>query len=165
MFGSGPHSVRFGQDGFSGQGGIPMRVLLPLFMKYGVDLVFSGHDEMLERSLVQGEELQADGKMRSHSIHFYDAGIGGDGLRGPSNGFDNPHRQFLAHENAPEVWENGRLISGGKHYGHLEVNVQPGEDGKWTIEVTPVHAFPKTDEQGRISWERRTYADVVRITK
>jgi hypothetical protein len=165
MFGSGPHSVPFGQDGFSGQGGIPMRVLLPLLMKYGVDLVFSGHDEMLERSLVHGEELQADGTMHAHSIHFYDAGIGGDGLRGPSDGFDNPHRQFLAHENAPEVWENGRLISGGKHYGHLEVDVQPGKDGKWSIEVTPVYAFPKVDEQGRVTWERRTYADVVRVTK
>jgi hypothetical protein len=165
MFGSGPHSVPFGQDGFSGQAGIPMRVLLPLFMKYGVDLVFSGHDELLERSYVVGEEQLADGQMCPHAIHFYDAGIGGDGLRGPSVGFDNPHRQFLAHENAPEVWENGRLISGGKHYGHLEVDVQPGKDGKWSIEVTPVYAFPKVDEQGRVTWERRTYADVVRVTK
>ena len=165
MFGSGPHSVPFGQDGFSGQAGIPMRVLLPLFMKYGVDLVFSGHDELLERSYVVGEEQLVDGEMCPHSIHFYDAGIGGDGLRGPSVGFDNPHRQFLAHENAPEVWENGRLISGGKHYGHLEVNVQPGKDGKWSVEVTPIHAFPNVDEQGRITWERRTYNDVVRITE
>lgn len=165
MFGSGPHSVPFGQDGFSGQAGIPMRVLLPLFMKYGVDLVFSGHDELLERSYVVGEEQLADGQMCPHAIHFYDAGIGGDGLRGPSVGFDNPHRQFLAHENAPEVWENGRLISGGKHYGHLEVDVQPGKDGKWSIEVTPVYAFPKVDEQGRVTWERRTYADVVRVTE
>ena len=94
-----------------------------------------------------------------------DAGIGGDGLRGPSDGFDNPHRQFLAHENSPEVWENGKLISGGKHYGHLEVNVQPGPDGKWNIEATPVHAFPKIDEQGKITWERRAYADVVRISE
>jgi hypothetical protein len=165
MFGSGPHSVPFGQDGFSGQAGIPMRVLLPLLMKYGVDLVFSGHDEMLERSYVEGEEQLADGQMCPHAIHFYDAGIGGDGLRGPSVGFDNPHRQFLAHENAPEVWENGKLISGGKHYGHLEVDVQPGKDGKWSIEVTPVYAFPKVDEQGQVIWERRTYADVVRVTE
>ncbi len=165
MFGSGPHSVPFGQDGFSGQAGIPMRVLLPLLMKYGVDLVFSGHDEMLERSYVEGEEQLADGQMCPHAIHFYDAGIAGDGLRGPSVGFDNPHRQFLAHENAPEVWENGKLISGGKHYGHLEVDVQPGKDGKWSIEVTPVYAFPKVDEQGQVIWERRTYADVVRVTE
>lgn len=165
MFGSGPHSIPFGQAGFSGQAGIPMRVLLPLLMKYGVDLVFSGHDELLERSFVEGEELTVDGKKRPHSIHFYDVGIGGDGLRGPSDGFDNPHRKFLAHENAPEVWENGRLISGGKHYGHLEVNVEPGSDGKWSIEVTPVHIFPKVDDQGVISWERRSYADVVQITE
>ena len=165
MFGSGPHSIPFGQEGFSGQAGIPMRALLPLFMKYGVDLVFSGHDELLERSYVQGEEVQADGRMQPHAIHFYDAGIGGDGLRGPSVGFDNPHRQFLAHEHAPEVWENGKLISGGKHYGHLEVNVRPVKDDTWTVEVLPVHVFPKLDDQGVISWERRTYADVVRITR
>jgi hypothetical protein len=134
-------------------------------MKYGVDLVFSGHDELLERSYVEGEEQLADGQMCPHAIHFYDAGIAGDGLRGPSVGFDNPHRQFLAHENAPEVWENGKLISGGKHYGHLEVDVQPGKDGKWSIEVTPVYAFPKVDEQGQVIWERRTYADVVRVTE
>lgn len=165
MFGSGPHSIPFGKEGFSGQAGIPMRVLLPLFMKYGVDLVFSGHDELLERSYVQGEERLADGTLRPHSIHFFDAGIGGDGLRGPSVGFDNPYRQFLAHEHAPEIWEDGRLISGGKHYGHLEVNVRTEDDGHWIVDVTPVHAFPKVDDQGRILWERRTYDDAVRITE
>lgn len=165
MFGSGPHSIPFGQEGFSGQAGIPMRVLLPLFMKYGVDLVFSGHDELLERSLVEGEELQPDGKSHPHSIHFYDAGIGGDGLRGASKGFDNPYRKFLAHEHAPEVWKNGRLLSGGKHYGHLEVNVRPDKNGKWSVEVTPAYAFPKVDQQDQITWERRTYPDVVLISE
>jgi len=165
MFGSGPHSVPFGTDGFSGQSGIAMRVLLPLLMKYGVDLVFSGHDEMLERSFVEGEEVLADGHTATHSIHFYDVGIGGDGLRGPSKGFDNPHRKFLAHDNVPEVWENGRLISGGKHYGHLEVNVAPAASGEWTVDVTPVHVFPVTDSEGKVTgWERRGYPDEVKIS-
>jgi len=166
MFGSGPHSIPFGRDGFSGQAGIPMRVLLPLLMKYGVDLVFSGHDEMLERSFVSGEEQRADGTCVPHSIHFYDVGMGGDGLRGPSEGFDNPHRQFLCHEHAPELWENGKLISGGKHYGHLEVNVQPGEHGVWKIVVNPVHVFPIMGDDGTVTrWERRIYDDVVEITE
>ncbi len=165
MFGSGPHSIPFGNEGFSGQSGIPMRIYLPLFLKYGVDLVFSGHDEMLERSVVTGQEQLLDGTTQPHAIHFYDVGIGGDGLRGPSTGFDNPFRKFLAHENAAEVWENGKLISGGKHYGHLEVNVSPSDNDAWTIEVSPVYAFPILDEDSAVvSWERRVYDDVVTIT-
>ena len=164
MFGSGPHSVPFGSENFSGQAGIPMRVLLPLFLKYGVDAVFSGHDEMLERSQVPGEELLADGSTRSHSIHCYDVGIGGDGLRGPSTGFDNPYRKFLAHENCPEVWQDGKLLSGGKHYGHLEVDVHPAANGKWQVDIVPVYAFPVMNDEGKVSsWQRRTYDDAVTI--
>ena len=164
MFGSGPHSVPFGSENFSGQAGIPMRVLLPLFMKYGVDVIFSGHDEMLERSLVSGDETRTDGTPKAHSIHCYDVGIGGDGLRGPSVGFDNPNRQFLAHEHSPEVWKGGKLISGGKHYGHLEVDVHPGSNGTWQIDIVPVYIFPIVDDQQKVSsWERRTYNDAVQI--
>jgi hypothetical protein len=120
---------------------------------------------MLERSLVPGEELGPDGIARPHSIHFYDVGMGGDGLRGPSQHFDNPHRKFLAHDDVPEVWENGRLISGGKHYGHLEVNVAPAASGEWTVDVTPVHVFPVTDSEGKVTgWERRVYPDEVKIS-
>ena len=165
MYGSGPHSIPLGHDGFSGQSGIAMRVLAPLFFRYGVDLVFSGHDEMLERSLATGEQTLADGSKKPHQIHFYDVGIGGDGLRGPSKGFDNPFRKFLAHDNSLEVWSNKQLISGGKHYGHLEVNVARNPDGNWETEVTPVQLFPRTDETGKlIGWERRVYDDMVKIT-
>lgn len=161
-FGSGPHSVPFGTDGFSGQSGIAMRVLVPLMLRSGVDAVFSGHDELLERSLVTGTERLPDGGERPHELHFYDAGIGGDGLRGPVANFDNPHQQFLAHDDAPEVWDGKRLVSGGKHYGHLEVNVAPGEDGEWTARIEPVHAFPLMDGEGRVTgWERRIYEDTV----
>ncbi len=164
MFGSGPHSIPFGSEGFSGQAGIPMRVLLPLFMKYGVDVIFSGHDEMLERSLVSGDETRTDGTKKAHSIHCYDVGIGGDGLRGPSVGFDNPHRQFLAHENCPEVWQDGKLISGGKHYGHLEVDVHPAANGQWQVDIVPVYAFPVMNDRGTAdAWQRRTYDDAVTI--
>jgi len=164
MFGSGPHSVPFGHQGFSGQSGIAMRVLLPLFMKYGVDVVFSGHDEMLERSYVSGEEHLASGDIRKHEIHMYDVGVGGDGLRGPSEGFDNPYRKFLAHDDAPEVWKDGVLVSGGKHYGHLEVNVAPDANGRWSVQIEPVHVFPVMEaDRTVISWERRIYDDTVTI--
>ncbi len=164
MFGSGPHSIPFGNEDFSGQSGIAMRVLLPLFVKHGVDVVFSGHDEMLERSHVTGTEHLPSGETRQHHIHLYDVGIGGDGLRGPSKGFDNPYRKFLAHDNAPEVWTNGILQSGGKHYGHLEVNIAPDTNGKWSVQIEPVHVFPVMDASGKvISWERRIYDDRVQI--
>jgi hypothetical protein len=163
-YGSGPHSVLFGTEGFSGQSGIAMRVLRPLFMQYGVDAVFCGHDEMLERSVVPGVESLPGGSERAHEIHFYDAGIGGDGLRGSSANADNPFRRFLAHEDAVEVWEGRRLVSGGKHYGHLEVNVGPDNDGRWKVRIEPVYAFPLTSPEGTVTgWERRIYDDVVEI--
>jgi len=165
-YGSGPHSVPMDKKGFSGQFGIPMRVLQPLFMKYGVDIVFSGHDELMERSLVTGKETRPDGCEHEHQIQYYDSGVGGDGLRGASKEFDNPARKFLVHDDAPEVWEEGHLISGGKHYGHLEVNVRPDACGKWTATVEPVHIFPVTDATGAITaWARRVYDDVVTVTQ
>lgn len=164
-YGSGPHSIPFGQPTFSGQSGIAMRVLEPLLFRYGVDAVISGHDEMLERSMKRGMETLPDGTTRPHSIHFYDVGIGGDGLRGPSVGFDNPYRQFLAHDDLPEVWKGRQLISGGKHYGHLEVNVAPNAQGVWQAELVPVQVFPLMDETGKVTgWERRELSDKVTLT-
>jgi hypothetical protein len=162
-FGSGPHSVPFGQENFSGQSGIAMRVLVPLLMRCGVDAVFCGHNEMLELSRVEGREESPDTTSRPHAIHFYDAGIGGDGLRGPSPNFDNPYRVFLAHDNSREQWDGKRLVSGGKHYGHLEVNVAPEADGTWKATIEMVHAFPVTDHQGTVvGWERRLYPTQLR---
>ena len=163
-YGSGPHSVPFGREGFSGQSGIAMRSIVPLLMQYGVDAVFCGHDEMLEKSLLEGKERINDTNEKSHSIFFYDAGIGGDGLRGPVLNFDNPSRVFLAHDDAMEVWLGKRLISGGKHYGHLEVNVLPNADGSWSATIDMVHAFPLTNEEGRVKgWERRLYPGSVSL--
>ncbi len=165
MYGSGPHSIPFGHPDFSKQAGIAMRVVLPLLFRYGVDAVISGHDELQERSLVAGTETLPDGSTRPHSIHLYDVGIGGDGLRGPSTGFDNPHRQFLAHDDAPEVWEGKRLVSGGKHYGHLEVNIARNAEQQWQAELTPVQIFPLLDGDGQVvGWERRISGDVVTIS-
>jgi len=160
----GPHGFPTGTGGFKNgqdnQSGVPVRVLTPLFEKYGVDAVFAGHDEMYERSLVDG-------------IHFYDAGIGGDGLRGPYFGkdgkykvdMDNPHQQFLAHLDAPEEWKGKQLVSGGKHYGHLEVNVFQDKQGVWTTEISPVYVFPVMNKEGEVTgWERRVYDDVVTLT-
>lgn len=164
QYGSGPHSIPFGQTGFSGQSGIAMRILQPLLFRYGVDVVFSGHDELLERSATTGTEIGLDGQPRPHTLQCYDVGIGGDGLRGPVTGFDNPVRKFLAHDDAPEIWDGKRLVSGGKHYGHLDVSVAPDAAGEWTTTITPVHVFPLMDAEGRVTgWQRRPYADIVTL--
>lgn len=117
---------------------------------------------MFERSLAPGEEQLPNGLAVPHEIHYYDVGMGGDGLRGSSEGFDNPYRKFLAHDDAPEVWDGQRLVSGGKHYGHLEVNVAPNVSGRWTVTLDFVQVFPMTDGTRKvIDWERRLYDDRV----
>ncbi len=167
----GPHGFDPGAGGQSegedNQSGTVTRILTPLFEKYGVDAVFSGHDEMYEHSLVNG-------------IHFYDVGIGGDGLRGPYMGEDgkydfpsnNPYQVFLAHLDAPETWNGKQMLDGGKHYGHLEVNVTR-VNGGWQARLTPVYVFPLMDEDGNVvrdpadrpRVERRIYNDEVTLTR
>lgn len=144
---------------------LPLQSITPLFMRHGVDAVFGGHDEMYEHSIVSGTELIPDGMERAHSIHFYDIGIGGDGLRGPVSGVENPYRVFLAHADAPEVYgPDGVLRDGGKHYGHLEVNVEQNSNGTWQARIEPVYVFPVLRADGVVvDFERRVYADPVTL--
>ena len=137
------------------QSGVPMRVYSPLFEEFGVLAVFSGHDEMYEHSVVNG-------------VHYYDTGIGGDGLRGPVDELENPFQTFLAHNDAPEVWVDtdgdgavDTLTEGGKHYGHLQVEVTFNADGSLNeATFTPVYVLPQTDSVGNvIGYETRTYND------
>ncbi len=166
-YSSGPHGWPPGVgDGLDKQSGVPVRRLTQLFMRYGVDAVFSGHDEIWERSEVTGREIAADGRMgfETHTIHFYDVGIGGDGLRGPEAGLSNPYQKYLAHRDSPEVWQDGVLLDGGKHYGHLEVNIVPLPDSTWQAVCEPVYVFPVFDSDSTLSgFERRVYDDVVTL--
>ena len=158
-YSSGPHGVAS-----EAQSGVPARVLTPLFLQYGVDAVLAGHDEMYERSTVTGTEQLPGGGTRAVTLHVYDLGMGGDGLRGPSSGVVNGMQAFLAHDDAPEVWSGSALVSGGKHYGHLEVNVRTNGLGNWEAVLTPAYAFPLMDGSGTVTgFERRTYADEVMI--
>jgi len=147
-----------GQDILSA---LPLRVLTPLFIEYGVDAVFNGHDEMYEHSILSGFEIAPGGDRREHDTHFYDIGIAGDGLRGPVKNAINPHRVFLAHTDAPEIYgSDGVLKDGGKHYGHLEVNVQRNPDGLWQAQVDAVYIFPLINPDGQVTgFERRLYDD------
>jgi hypothetical protein len=157
----GPHSVSG-----DGQLGAPLQVLTPLFHRYGVDGVFCGHDEMYEHSAVPGYEVQPGGVSNAFDLHVYDIGVGGDGLRGPEPESTNPFQVFLAHSNATEVWDGARLVDGGKHYGHIEVNVETNDQGAWQARMSAVYVFPLQDPGSLVvtGFERRVYNDEVVIT-
>lgn len=142
------------------QSGQPLRELTPLFMRYGVDLVLSGHDEMFERSEVKGLQTLPDGKKSPHAIQFYDVGVAGDGLRYPDR--VNEWSKFLAYRDSQEIWKDNVLVEGGRHYGHLEIDVQPTPRG-WTAELRPVYILPQETANGW-KFERKLYSDVVKLS-
>lgn len=167
-YSSGPHGYPAGEaENFDKQSGYPVRLLTPLFMHFGVDAVISAHDEMWERSTITGTETRPDQSERSHTIHFYDVGQGGDGLREPKKGLVNPDQQFLVHNDVPEFWENGILKAGGKHYGHLEVDILPVDADTWQALLRPVYIFPLFKSAGSAYslYERRIYNDEVTLTR
>jgi len=181
-FSDGTHGLPMNHENSSGQGGTPMRAYHGMFEEYGVAAVLSGHSEMFERSFVDED---GDGI----GVQYYDVGVSGDGLRGErrtSSGFVegensnrlqyNPFSQWSADENEPEQWElvNNvlQLIDGGKHYGHLEVNVErlpafattggAGDDLYARITLTPVYSFPLLDDNyDLLGTERRVYGDEI----
>lgn len=172
-FSSGEHGVPMNHELSTGQGGTPMRVLHPLFEEYGVIAVLSGHDELFERSFVDED---GDGS----GVHYYDVGVAGDGLRGVKrNWLSNPletlnynqYSQWTADQKSNEQWDtsgaNPILIDGGKHYGHLEINLKKVKDGVKTfaqIDFDPIYIFPVLDQNYVLQRiERRVYNDPLRI--
>jgi len=137
---------------FSEHSGLPLRALSGLLKEHGVRAVFTAHGGMYEHSFADG-------------IHFFDVGIGGDLLAAPHPGLFNDKQIFVADDHAPERWDGDTLLSGGKHYGHVEVNVaRKDEGGGFTVTITPVYAFPILDpaQPGMVTgWERREYEDVL----
>jgi len=136
---------------FSEHSGAPLRALAGLLQEHGVRAVFTSHGDMYEHSFADG-------------IHFFDVGIGGDVLEAPHAGLFNDKQIFVADDHAPENWDGDTLVSGGKHYGHVEVDVSRTDgDGGFTVTITPVYAFPVLDpaRPGVVTgWERRAYEDV-----
>lgn len=172
-YSSGEHGVPINHELATGQEGLPMRVLNPILEQYGVIAVFAGHDELFERSFVDAD---GDGK----GIHYYDVGVAGDGMRGVKRNWQldplqtlnyNSFSRWTADQSSSEVWDNSGtnpvLLDGGKHYGHLEVNVKKVQDGGKTfaqIDFEPVYAFPVLNSQYQLQRvERRVYADPVRV--
>ncbi|MGW8315889.1 MAG: metallophosphoesterase [Bacteroidales bacterium] len=164
----GPHGFPPGEgDALDTQSGVPVRVLTPLFMQYGVDALFCGHDEIWERSVLTGTEELPDSTGIPHVLQVYDVGTGGDGLRGPMEGSWNPYQEFLAHTDVPEVWADSILVEGGKHYGHLEVEILHPDPLTWQAVMTPAYIFPlfSQEDSTYTDFERREYPDQVILTR
>ena len=159
--------VEKGTGGGDTQTGRAVRVLEPRVHKYGVDGWLCGHDEMMERSEIEGTETLPDGTEVPHKFCVWDMGIASDGLRGNIvyNNI-NPYEKYRAHVDCPEVYEDGVLVEGGKHYGHLEVTIDQTEDGSWRATFDPVYIFYSKDKDGKTVYGGvRHYADkVVRIS-
>lgn len=166
-YSSGTHGLPMNHENSSGQGGTPMRQYHPLFETYGVAAVFSGHSEMFERSFVDEDN---DGV----GVHYYDVGVAGDGMRGQRTDSDgnllgyNEFSQWTADQDEAELWVEvdgvPQIVEGGKHYGHLEVNLESleGTEGGAQVRFTPVYSFPILDANYElIDTERRVYSDDV----
>ena len=152
-YSSGGHILPMSAENSTGQAGVPMRAYTPMFKKYGVVAVLCGHNESLEHSEVDG-------------IHFWDLGIAGDGFGYSLDDVDprrtNEYRQWVAHVDAPENWQGNQLLSGGKHYGHLVVDLIPKGEHGYEVIMTPKYIFPLMDESGEVTaTETRVYDHVV----
>ncbi|WP_286230022.1 metallophosphoesterase family protein [Neobacillus mesonae] len=170
-YSSGVHGTPPNHTKADNQSGVAMRVYSPLFEKYGVATVISGHDEMFERSWV---DLDGDGK----GFHSYDVGVAADGLRGEKMIKDekgnyvpqdyNTYTQWSATQDEPEFWQTNKngvkqLIDGGLHYGHLQMDFVKTANGT-ELTLTPVYIFPILDDNyDLVRTERRVYHDVQKI--
>ncbi|ARU41645.1 hypothetical protein CCB80_11035 [Armatimonadetes bacterium Uphvl-Ar1] len=153
-YSSGGHSLPTSLPDSSGQSGLAMRAYTPYFQKYGVSAIICGHNESFERSQLG-------------DIQIYDVGVAGDGLGSSISDRDprrlNPWRKWVAHVDSTELWRGSQLIDGGKHYGHLEIDIIPSPT-EATLTFTPVYSFPVTNEQGKVTkFERRVYNDQVTV--
>ncbi|MDB9525168.1 metallophosphoesterase family protein [Oscillatoria sp. CS-180] len=169
-YSSGTHGLPMNHEDSSGQGGTPMRQYHPLFEEYGVAAVFSGHSEMFERSFV-------DENNDGIGVHYYDVGVAGDGMRGQRTDEEgellnyNEFSEWTADQSEPELWAEVegvlQIVEGGKHYGHLEVNLErlDGPDEGAQITLTPVYSFPILDSNYElVDTERRVYGDEIVLT-
>ena len=147
--------------------GRAVRALTDTMLKYGVAGWLCGHDEIMEHSRISGTETLPDGTTRATVLNVFDMGTAGDGLRGKQITKEaNRYEVFRAQKDAPEIYnQNNILVDGGKHYGHMEVNVREVEPGLWTATLEPVYIFVHKDANGKAcGFERRVYDDVTVLT-
>ncbi|MDO5500884.1 MAG: metallophosphoesterase, partial [Propionibacteriaceae bacterium] len=170
-YSSGVHGTPPNHEHPDNQSGVAMRVYTPLFEKFGVAAVISGHDEMFERSFV---DENGDGI----GFQSYDVGVAADGLRGEqlARGADGVYRpikyntftEWSASVDEPEMWRldangNPRLVDGGLHYGHLQMDIKRTKCGAEMM-LSPVYLFPLLDDDYNVTGtERRVYDDVTTV--
>lgn len=170
-YSSGVHGTPPNHEFPDNQSGVAMRAYTPMFERYGVAAVLSGHDEMFERSWVDSD---GDGL----GFHSYDVGVAADGLRGEQLVQQddgtwaplrfNTHSEWMAATDEPELWVldaegRPRLQDGGLHYGHLQIDVTNTACGARMV-LTPVYLFPVMDaDLDVLHTERRVYDDVVTV--
>ena len=99
-------------------------------VRYGVTGWLCGHEEMVEHAALTGVEVRPDGTMREHTVHVYDLGSGGDGLKGAPS-VECANVDYRAYSDCVD----------GTHYGHLRVEVKPNEQGVWQCTMEPVYSY------------------------
>ncbi|UFU07915.1 metallophosphoesterase family protein [Ruania halotolerans] len=170
-YSNGVHGTPPNHEFADNQSGVAMRAYTSMFEEYGVAAVISGHDEMFERSFVDSD---GDGV----GVQMYDVGVAADGLRGEQlyetedGSYEpirfNTHSEWMAAVDEPELWTedsngNPRLVDGGLHYGHLQLDLERTRCGS-ELTLTPVYLFPLMDEDYTVTGtERRVYDDVVTL--
>ena len=168
----GIHNRKQGPNGYDGDYANPghpdgesaraVRALTETMIRYGVDAWLCGHDEIQEHSQTNGLEVLPDGTTRAHTLNVYDLGSGGDGLRGKKV-VDNPLEVFRAYEDDPDEWDGTTLVSGGCHYGFMEVDVTTNRLGKWQCSLTPCYDFINQVGGKAAGFELRRYKDRIII--
>jgi 3',5'-cyclic AMP phosphodiesterase CpdA len=164
----------------STQSGEAMRIYAPLMEQFRVAGVFNGHSEVAELSYF---DLDNDG----YGVHLWDVGAAGDGLRGVedapgltnaaitawrnnpinpqgSSFTMNPYNIWSADQNEPELWIGNKLVRGGKHYGFLEVDVQPLDAGRFRLSFANFHNFPINNGDGNFTvtgYQLRRYNNTI----
>ena len=122
----------------------------------------------MEHSRIPGVETLPDGTTRPYVLNVFDMGTAGDGLRGKQITKEaNRYEVFRAQKDAPEIYDQSNiLVDGGKHYGHMEVNVREVAPGVWKATLEPVYIFIHKDANGKaVGFERRVYDDVTVLTR
>jgi hypothetical protein len=126
-----PYSSFVHGDPDEQQSGHPLRKLDPLFHRYRVDAVFSGHDEAYEHSVTMGPRDRQTGLR--HELHYFLLTTAGDptGLRTPE---------------PDPVWQEGfsRFLYplDNRRHGYLAVAIEPLGGGEYRATVTPFYLDP-----------------------
>ena len=112
------------------QSALPVREhLTDAMVRYGVTGWLCGHEEAVEHATVTGTEILPDGTKVPHTMHVFDLGSGGDGLKGVTT-VDCENVDFRAYD-----------TEDGTHYGHLRVEVRKNAARKWECVMSQVYSF------------------------